>query len=68
MPLKSKIFCNACGREYETVLPGMGKDYKVCSVDCLRDMQWRYYASLLNKEYVPFSQKFDENGNPIKNG
>jgi hypothetical protein len=61
-----QIFCNACGKEEYRILPGMGKDYKVCSRECLREMQTRYYNSMLNKKYQPFSKKFDEYGNEIK--
>jgi hypothetical protein len=63
---KQLIFCNACGKEEHRILPGMGKDYKVCSRECLLEMQTRYYNSMLNKEYQPFSKKFDEYGNEIK--
>lgn len=65
---KQKIFCNACGKEEFRELPGMGREYKVCSIDCLRDMQYREINSILGKDYIPFSKKFDENGNPISHG
>ena len=41
MRSKQKIFCNACGGEMFRELPGMGREYKVCTVECLREMQWR---------------------------
>ncbi len=53
MRSKQPIFCNACGRKEHRFLPGMGSTYKVCSVPCVREMQWREALSLLNKEYYP---------------
>lgn len=48
---KQKIFCNACGKEQNKILPGIGKDYKVCSIRCLKEMQYRQMLSMLAKEY-----------------
>jgi hypothetical protein len=29
----------------------LGKDYKCCSMDCVREMQWRETLSIMGKEY-----------------
>lgn len=45
-----KFFCNACGLELcvrWTAL--MGREFKVCSVECIRVMQLRQAASTLGK-------------------
>ena len=48
------------------LFPGIGKDWQVCSVECLREMQIRYYSGLLNKEYEPWSKKIDDKGIIVK--
>lgn len=52
-----KVFCNICGKEIEGELCGtssiLGKDCKVCSVECLDEFQWRSVLSLLGREYRP---------------
>lgn len=63
---KQQIFCNACGKEQHRELPGIGKDYKTCSVRCLWEMQWRAVLSLMNKEYRPDPRKYDDAGYEIK--
>jgi hypothetical protein len=66
---KQQFFCNTCGKELYINLSGvLGRDFKVCSIECVREMQTRYVKSMLNVEYEPFSQKFDENGKPIPRG
>jgi hypothetical protein len=61
------IYCNACGKEQHKTIPGMGKDWQVCSIECLREMQIRYYNGLLGKEYEPWSKKIDDKGNIVLN-
>ncbi len=56
MPLfsKQKIFCNACGKECFSVPHAMmGRDFKVCSIGCIREMQWRDTLSIMGTEYYP---------------
>jgi hypothetical protein len=52
-----KVFCNACGKEIEGELCGsssvLGKNCKVCSVECLEEYKWREILSLLGKKYRP---------------
>lgn len=66
MNSKQKIFCNACGKEENKILPGIGRTYKVCSMRCLNEMQWRDTLSLLNKEYYPDPREFDKDGYEVK--
>jgi hypothetical protein len=63
---EQQIFCNACGKEMHRILPGMGKTYKVCTVECLREMQWREVLSIMGKPYRPDPRKFDEYGREIQ--
>jgi hypothetical protein len=64
MPLFSKqvIYCNACGVRMVRELPGMGREYKVCTIECWREMQWRETLSIMNKEYYPDPRKDEHNG------
>jgi len=51
---KQKVFCNSCGVEMLTELPDViGRELRVCSMDCLREMKWRQYLSNIGKEYKP---------------
>lgn len=59
---KQQIFCNACGKDMFRVLPGMGREYKVCDLKCLREMEWRQACSLLGHEYKPAPQIYIETG------
>jgi hypothetical protein len=59
---KQQIFCNCCGKECFTELPGgmMGGGrtfvYLVCTVECLREMRRRETNSILGKEYISWSK------------
>lgn len=47
-------FCNACGSSDESPLPNvMGRKWRVCSRECLREMNWRETLSIMNKPYHP---------------
>ena len=52
---KQKWFCNCCGKEQLSVMANgtncMGRDWKTCSVECLKEIQWRETLSIMNKEY-----------------
>jgi len=59
---KQQIFCNCCGKECFTELPGgmMGGKflgYLVCSIKCVREIKMREASSILGKEYIPWSHK-----------
>ena len=46
------LCCNACGR----VIPikrSMGREFRVCSPECIREMNWRHTLSILGKPYEP---------------
>ena len=54
MPLysKQKIFCNACGKEFEKEYPLIiGLKFKVCSHECVKEMEWRHALSIVGEEY-----------------
>lgn len=41
-------------------LPGvMGRNFRVCSMECLKEIQWRETLSIMNKEY---KEREKENG------
>lgn len=51
---KQLIFCNACGKEmYVEFSKVIGRDYKVCSSECLREIGWRQTLSIMGEHYRP---------------
>ena len=51
---KQKIFCNICGKEFEIVYHKLiGRECKVCSLECCREYNWRSVLSLMGSEYYP---------------
>jgi hypothetical protein len=44
------LHCNACGREV-AIKRAMGSRFRVCSLECVREMEWRSACSTLNKPY-----------------
>lgn len=49
---KQKIFCNACGKGMLKEFPHViGRSFKVCSVECLKEIQWRQTLSTLGSDY-----------------
>jgi len=46
------LHCNACGR----VIPvkrSMGREFKVCSSECIKEMEWRDALYITGKPYRP---------------
>jgi hypothetical protein len=59
---KQDIFCNACGVKFSEQYPKViGRDFKVCSTECLNEIQWRNVLSTLGKDYKP--QKSNDSKN-----
>jgi hypothetical protein len=55
---KQQFFCNACGKEfYEEYVRVFGVEFKVCSVICMVEMEWRKTLSVMGKEYYPYLKK-----------
>ena len=52
---KQKVFCNGCGKEFETTFGSYGGH--VCSRKCYDDMEWKRTLSILGKEYYPKTRK-----------
>ena len=51
---KQLIYCNCCGNAmYEEIPKVIGKEFKCCSMECVKEMQWREALSILGKEYRP---------------
>lgn len=53
-----KWYCNACGKEMFTppcnaLTGGFRLGYKVCSMECCKEMQWRDTLSVMGKPYRP---------------
>lgn len=44
------LHCNACGCEVP-IKRSMGRQYKVCSPECIKEMEWRNACHLLGKPY-----------------
>ena len=51
---KVQIFCNNCGREmfieWERVI---GREVKVCSMECMREIELKRASSIIGEEYKP---------------
>lgn len=49
-----KLYCNICGILMPAGIPAaLGREVKVCSQECLKEYQWRYALSIMNKPYRP---------------
>lgn len=49
---KQKIFCNACGKEMNEVYHKViGRECKCCSMECVREYNWRRTLSIMGEEY-----------------
>ena len=55
------IYCNACGGRMETIISRVvGRNFKRCSMECVREMEWRSVLSDLGKPYHPRIKEEDE--------
>ena len=55
---KQVIYRNACGKRMEEAIPNViGREFKVCSMDCIRGIQWRETLSIMNRPYHPREAK-----------
>lgn len=53
-----KWFCICCGKElFSPFVHAMGRKYKVCSYECLREMDWRETLCIMGKDYYPQPKK-----------
>ena len=64
---KQQYFCNICGKEMfvnccEMLGGGRTVNWRVCSIKCIREAQWRETLSIMGKEYYPDPRQYDENG------
>lgn len=46
------FFCNTCGMRAD-ISTMYGREFKVCSRECLREAQWRTTLSVLREPYRP---------------
>jgi hypothetical protein len=46
------LYCNACGREIP-LRRALGRQFRVCSSECIKEMEWRHACSILGKPYTP---------------
>ena len=63
---KQKWFCTCCGKEQFTGMCGgtlgcIGPEWKCCSIECHREMEWRRVLSIMGKEYYPDPKKEEKN-------
>lgn len=51
-------YCNACGSEQDSP-PGRayGREFRCCSLDCVREMNWRSVLSTCGEAYRPRAAK-----------
>lgn len=51
---KQKFYCNACGKEcFIEATAMLGRHWRVCSIECIREAQWRETLSIMGVEYYP---------------
>jgi hypothetical protein len=49
---KQKLHCNCCGKLLEIEFPRIiGRDFKVCSKECLQEIKWRETLSIMGEKY-----------------
>lgn len=49
---KIKLFCNNCGEEMVIEwIRLMGREYKVCSSNCIKEIELKRACSIMNSEY-----------------
>jgi hypothetical protein len=49
---KVKFYCNNCGKELLIEWTNlMGREFKVCSIDCIREMHLKSACSIMGTEY-----------------
>jgi len=49
---KQRWFCNCCGKPQFSELPKvLGREWKCCSMDCIKEMDHRSTLSIMGKEY-----------------
>lgn len=54
-------FCNCCGMEqHSPPVNAFGRDYRCCSMNCIREMAHRAILSTLNLPYVPRKEEKEE--------
>ncbi len=55
------IYCNSCGKRFEAVFSRLiGRNFKVCSLDCHREIEWRDVLSTMGQPYTPDPAKGKE--------
>lgn len=55
---KQHIYCNICGKSlYITYNKLIGRNCKVCSIECLNEFNWRDVLSNQGAEYYPSEEK-----------
>lgn len=51
---KQKWFCNNCGKEqFSEMSKALGREWKCCSMECVKVLDYRETLSIMGKEYVP---------------
>lgn len=49
---KVEIYCNNCGKKLYIEYPrAIGREYKVCSIECLRELELKKSYSITGSEY-----------------
>lgn len=62
---KQKWFCNNCGTEKNTQMSSghdgtVGREWKVCSIECHHEIEWKRVLSIMGKEYYPKQESADK--------
>jgi len=61
---KQRIFCNACGKEFSEIFSRViGRQFKVCSMECMDEIEWRDALSIMGEPYRPQNTLEKKDGN-----
>ena len=51
---KQTVYCNICGAKMFVAIAKSGNfDGRFCSIECLREFEWRKTLSIMGEEYHP---------------
>jgi len=59
--IKIPVFCNNCGKSLFVEFSGLiGRNWRVCSMDCHHEMEIKYACSIVGQEFDPSMVKKNE--------
>jgi hypothetical protein len=62
---KVPVYCNNCGKLRITeFVDWLGSRFKVCSMDCFKDMEVKWACSMVGQEYPPKKKDAPQDKDP----